>query len=165
MTQGPAQTADAAKPANGDKAGGLRAGASPARRCRTHARAQAPALEPWLASGTVRLGDLLRHPEARDTELEALALFVVRGGQSFLTPRPDLVLAPGDELLLPASPRRAGARHDSVVDSAAEYVLHGRASSGRLALAQAQPRPVGPRPGRGRAAPLTTAVATVPRRA
>jgi hypothetical protein len=57
-----------------------------------------------LASGTVRLGDLLRHPEARDTELEALALFVVRGGQSSLTPRPDLVLAPGDELLLAGQP-------------------------------------------------------------
>jgi len=57
-----------------------------------------------LASGTVRLGDLLRHPEARDTELEALALFVVRGGQSFLTPGPDLVLAPGDELLLAGQP-------------------------------------------------------------
>ncbi len=64
-------------------------------------------LEEMPAQGdewTARLVAELRHPEARHTELEALALLVVRGGQSFLTPRPDLVLAPGDELLLAGQP-------------------------------------------------------------
>jgi len=86
--------------------------------------AEAPALEPWLASGTVHLGDLLRHPEARDTELAALALLVRRGGQSFLTPGLDLVLGPGDELLLAGQPQARWALNTTlVVDSAAEYVL------------------------------------------
>ena len=56
--------------------------------------AEAPALQRWLPSGAVRLGDLPRNPEARDTELEALALLVVPGGQSFLTSAPNLVLGP-----------------------------------------------------------------------
>ncbi len=72
----------------------------------------------------MRLDDLLQHSEARDTELEALALLVVRGGQSFLTPRPDLVLAPGDELLLAGQPEARWALDTTlVVDSTAEYVL------------------------------------------
>jgi len=89
--------------------------------------AEAPALERWLANGGVRLGDLLRHPEARGTELEALALIMVRGGQSSLTPGLDLVLAPGDELLLAGQPEARWALGTTlVVDSAAEYVLMGQ---------------------------------------
>ena len=88
--------------------------------------AGAPALQPWLAGGTVRLGNLLRHPEARDTELAARALFVVRGSQSFLTPGLDLVLAPGDELLFAGQPEARWALSTTlVVDSAAQYVLTG----------------------------------------
>ncbi len=88
--------------------------------------AEAPALQSWLAAGTVRVGDLLRHPEARDRAMDALVLLVLRGDRTFLTPAPDLVLAPGDQLLLAGQPEARWALGTTlVVDASSEYVVTG----------------------------------------
>jgi Trk K+ transport system NAD-binding subunit len=90
-------------------------------------RAEAPALQRWLPEGAVRAGDLLRHPEARDRELPALILLVQRGDESFLTPGPDLVLAPGDRLLLAGRPEARWALDNTLeVDASSEYVVTGQ---------------------------------------
>jgi Trk K+ transport system NAD-binding subunit len=106
------------------------------RRCRPTAlvtwhvpltEAAAPALQPWLATGEARLGDLLRSPVDRDVPVEAVALMLVREGRDVLAPGDDVVLAPGDVLFLAG---HASARHDLatiLVDEATrEYVLHDR---------------------------------------
>jgi Trk K+ transport system NAD-binding subunit len=90
-------------------------------------RAEAPALQRWLADGAVSVGDLLRHPEARDRQLPALVLLVQRGDEDFLTPGPDFVLAPGDRLLLAGRPEARWALDNTLeVDASSEYVLTGR---------------------------------------
>jgi voltage-gated potassium channel len=89
--------------------------------------AEAPALGGWLASGSARLGDLLRNPEDREDSLHVVPLLVLRGDEATLAPDGDFVLAAGDELLLAG---RAGARRalDTTlfVPSVLEYVVHGR---------------------------------------
>jgi voltage-gated potassium channel len=88
---------------------------------------EAPALDGWLASGQARLGDLLRNPEGREQQLHAVPLLVLRDDEATLAPDGDLVLQPGDELLLagwPAARRALGTT--LVVDSVREYVTTGR---------------------------------------
>ncbi len=104
--------------------------------CGTHLQAlwkerltahEAPALTEWLASGTARLGDLLRNPENRDEPLHAVPLLVLRGDEATLAPPANFVLAPGDELLLagwPAARRALGTILE--IDAAREYVVTGR---------------------------------------
>jgi voltage-gated potassium channel len=88
---------------------------------------EAPALQRWLADGGIRLGDLLRHPESRERELEALVLLVRRRDETFLKPGPDLVLEPGDLLLFAGRPEASSALQTTlVVDATAEYVLTGQ---------------------------------------
>ncbi|MCW2613971.1 MAG: TrkA-N domain protein [Frankiales bacterium] len=88
--------------------------------------AEAPALQPWLAAGAVRVGQLLRHPEAREQRLRARLLMVLRDGRSLLTPDPELVLAPDDELLLAGDRDARWALGTTlVVDATAEHVLTG----------------------------------------
>jgi Trk K+ transport system NAD-binding subunit len=90
-------------------------------------RAEAPALQRWLGSGSVCVGDLLRHPEARQKVLDARVLLVQRGQETFLTPGPDLVLASGDRLLLAARAEARWALDNTLeVDASSEYVLTGR---------------------------------------
>jgi hypothetical protein len=88
---------------------------------------EAPALRAWLASGTARLGTLLRNPEDRDDPLHAVTLIVLRGREATLAPGDDFLLRPGDELLLAGWPaaRRALAMI-LVVDGVLEYVVTGR---------------------------------------
>ena len=88
---------------------------------------EAPTLEGWLATGSARLGDLLRNPENRDELLHAVTLVVLRGREATLAPGPDFVLATGDELLLAgwAAARRALGTI-LFVDSVREYVVSGR---------------------------------------
>ncbi|RBY75714.1 potassium transporter TrkA [Blastococcus sp. TF02-09] len=90
-------------------------------------RTEAPALAGWLASGSARLGDLLRNPEDREEHLHAVPLMVLRDGEVTLAPEGDFVLAPGDELLLAGRP---GARRalgtTLLVPSVLEYVVHDR---------------------------------------
>ena len=87
----------------------------------------APALGPWLRDGELRLSDLLRDPEDREEQLAVVVLLVERGGQCQLAPGGDLVLRPGDRLLLAgrAAVRRALAM--TLVDvSLPEYLVTGR---------------------------------------
>jgi voltage-gated potassium channel len=88
---------------------------------------EAPALEEWLATGTARLGELLRNPENRDDALHAVPLIVLRGHEATLAPDDDFVLAEGDEILLAgwAAARRALGT-TLLVDAAREYVVTGR---------------------------------------
>jgi Trk K+ transport system NAD-binding subunit len=90
-------------------------------------RQEAPALASWLASGTARLGTLLRNPEDRDEPLHAVTLLVLRGNEATLAPDDDFVLQPGDELLLAgwAAARRA-LTTILVVDGVLEYVVTGQ---------------------------------------
>jgi Trk K+ transport system NAD-binding subunit len=88
---------------------------------------EAPTLGGWLATGTARLGALLRNPENRDEPLHAVTLLVLRGGRATLAPDDDFVLAAGDELLLagwPAARRALGTI--LFVESVLEYVVSGR---------------------------------------
>ncbi len=87
---------------------------------------EAPALQPWLRRGGVRLGELLRHPDDRDSQLEVVVLLALSGDDSVLLPGPDHVLRPGDQLLLAgraATQRSLGMT--LIVDAIAEYALTG----------------------------------------
>ncbi len=90
-------------------------------------RADAPALVPWLASGEVSLGDLVRSPEDRDRRLRVVPMLVRRGEDSVLTPDDDLVLAEGDEILLAGRVADRRALETILWDDAArEYLLFDR---------------------------------------
>jgi len=87
---------------------------------------EAPALQRWLSAGAVRLGDLLRHPDARDEPLQAEVLLLLRDGHSVLRPGADVVLAAGDQLLLAGQAESRGALSTTLlVDAASEHVLTG----------------------------------------
>jgi voltage-gated potassium channel len=88
---------------------------------------EAPTVGSWLASGSARLGTLLRNPEDRDEPLHAVTLIVMRDREAILAPDDDFVLRPGDELLLAgwAAARRALATI-LTVDGVLEYVVTGR---------------------------------------
>jgi voltage-gated potassium channel len=88
---------------------------------------EAPALAGWLASGSARLGDLLRNPENREERLHAVPLLVLRNGEATLAPDEEFVLAAGDELLLAGRPSARRALGTTLfVPSVLEYVVHGR---------------------------------------
>lgn len=90
-------------------------------------RDQAPAIAGWLADGRVSVGDLLRSPEDRDRQLRAVPLLLFRAGEADLTPGPDTVLAPDDELLFAGQgSERRELESTLVVDSTAAYVLFDR---------------------------------------
>jgi Trk K+ transport system NAD-binding subunit len=108
---------------------------------------EAPALGNWLASGSARLGDLLRNPEDRDDPLHAVTLIVMRGRDAALAPDDDFVLRPGDELLLAgwAAARRALATI-LVVDGILEYVVTGRRVPSSWLWRRMRPAPEPERP-------------------
>jgi hypothetical protein len=90
-------------------------------------RQEAPALGAWLASGSARLGDLLRNPEDRGEPLRALVLLVLRNGEATLAPDDDFVLEAGDELLLAGRPAARRALGTVLfVEAVLEFVLTGR---------------------------------------
>jgi Trk K+ transport system NAD-binding subunit len=62
----------------------------------------APALMPWLTTGGLTLGDVMRSPVDRDQSLDAVVLALVRDGESRPGPGTDELLRPGDRLLLAA---------------------------------------------------------------
>jgi hypothetical protein len=88
---------------------------------------EAPTVATWLASGSARLGTLLRNPEDRDEPLHAVTLIVMRDREAILAPDGDFVLRPGDELLLAgwAAARRALVT-SLTLDGVLEYVVTGR---------------------------------------
>ena len=87
---------------------------------------EAPALQRWLSAGSVRLDDLLRHPDARDDPLDAQVLLLLRGDRSVLRPAADTVLVADDQLLIAGSAEaRAELARTLLVDAVPEYVLRG----------------------------------------
>ncbi len=87
---------------------------------------EAPALLPRLADG-LPLGAVLRDPEDRDRQLDVVVLALMRGDDSIAAPDDEVVLEPGDELLLAA--QAAGRRSlDATLTHppTTEYVLDGR---------------------------------------
>ncbi|MGN6751484.1 MAG: NAD-binding protein [Intrasporangium sp.] len=87
----------------------------------------APALASWLAAGTLTLGDLMRSPVDRDRSLRAVALAVVRNGESLPGPGRDEVLRPGDRLLIAAQrPTRRTLDATLGHGPTAAYVVEGR---------------------------------------
>lgn len=90
-------------------------------------RGEASTLLPWLDTGEATLGDMLRRPEDRSRSIDAIPLMVTRDDEDIFTPDDDLVLLPGDEVLLAG---RADARRSleatMVDDATREYVIHGR---------------------------------------
>ncbi len=87
-------------------------------------RAQAPALDGWLAEGRVVLGDLLRSPEDRERQLQVVPLLLLRDGRAVLTPDGETVLARDDELLFAGhGSERRELESTLVVDSTGAYVL------------------------------------------
>ena len=103
---------------------------------------EAPALSGWLPEGGARLRDLLRDPDDRDEQLDAVDLRALReaephavaqhgahlhGVESLLVPGPELLLEPGDQLLLAGSPAARRAMSSTmVVDAVREDVVRGR---------------------------------------
>lgn len=86
-----------------------------------------PALNPWLAAGTLTLGDLMRSPVDRHESLDAVALALVRDGRSDPAPAPDEVLQPGDRLLLAATRASRRALDATLAQpSTAAYVVDDR---------------------------------------
>ncbi|HET8594492.1 MAG TPA: NAD-binding protein [Intrasporangium sp.] len=87
----------------------------------------APALMPWLTTDGLTLGDLMRSPVDRDRSLDAVALALVRDGESLPSPGGHELLRPGDRLLLaaPTATRRA---LDATIahEPTAAYVVEGR---------------------------------------
>lgn len=65
----------------------------------------APAVAAWLRRGqTLRLGDLMREPDDRDTILPVAALLLVRDGEPVFMPPEDTPLALDDQVLLVGKP-------------------------------------------------------------
>jgi voltage-gated potassium channel len=103
---------------------------------------EAPVVARWLASGSARLGTLLRNPEDRDEPLHAVTLLVLRGPEAILAPDDDFVLQPGDELLLagwPAARRALGTT--LVVDGILEYLVTGRRAPSSWIWRRLRPAP------------------------
>ena len=87
---------------------------------------EAPALQDWLASGDVTVGDLLRSPDDREQELDAVVLLLLRGDASILTPGEDTVLEPDDQLLIAGRPAsRRALDMTLIVEPVCDYVVTG----------------------------------------
>ena len=69
----------------------------------------------------VRVADLLRDPARRDAQLDALPLVVTRDGEATMLPDDDMVMLPGDVLLLCGTRR---ARHRLHATLRNPYTLH-----------------------------------------
>ncbi|WP_233498778.1 TrkA family potassium uptake protein [Blastococcus sp. TF02A-26] len=95
---------------------------------------EAPSLGGWLSSGRLRLGDLLRSPVDRERRLAVVPLVLKQGEEHLLAPADDVVLGPGDELLLAGRPAERRALEATLMDDAVpEYLVSGqRVASGWL---------------------------------
>jgi voltage-gated potassium channel len=88
---------------------------------------EAPALRWWLENGELRLGDLVRNPDAREETLHVVPLLVLRGEDCALVPDDDFLLRPGDQLLFAGRPIARRALEKSVmVDAVPAYLVTGR---------------------------------------
>ena len=84
-------------------------------------------LRSWLASGTARLGDLLRDPDDREQQLDCVVLLLQRGDESMSAPDDDTVLQLGDRLLVAGTTAaRRGLDNTMYVPETLVYVTSGR---------------------------------------
>ena len=87
---------------------------------------EAPALQRWLVEGEVTVADLLRSPDDREQELDAMVLLLMRGDHSILTPDGDTVLEPDDQVLVAGRPTSRRALDTTlVVEPVCDYVITG----------------------------------------
>jgi hypothetical protein len=87
---------------------------------------EAPALQGWLAEGAVTVADLLRSPDDRERELDAVVLLLLRGDDSILTPDEDTVLEPDDQLLIAGrTTSRRAMDMTLIVEPVCDYVVTG----------------------------------------
>lgn len=101
---------------------------TPERDVLTVSAAEAPAITAWLARGqTLRLRDLLRAPDDRESTLPLGALVLVRDGEHRFMPDEDTALALGDEVLLVGKPGGLSqAREARHYPATVEYLATGR---------------------------------------
>lgn len=86
----------------------------------------APAVVHWLDGHGLQLGDLLRHPNDRDSHLPLVVLMVERDGQQLLAPASDTALQTGDRVLLAGTGRGLADIRDSLFYPATlEYIVTG----------------------------------------
>lgn len=89
-------------------------------------RAHAPAVVAWLDDGQLTVGDLLRHPQAREDPLQLVVLMIVRGGRQIIAPASDTQLELDDQVLLAGTGRGIADIREALFHTAAlEYVVTG----------------------------------------
>jgi Trk K+ transport system NAD-binding subunit len=87
---------------------------------------EAPALTKWLAAGGVRLGDLIRDPKGRESQLDVVPLALLQDGEQVLAPDDDHLLHRDDHLLVAGRSRALQALDATFVDGpTAAYVIGG----------------------------------------
>ncbi len=86
----------------------------------------APAVVDWLAGHELTVGDLLRHPDAREDHLELVVLMIARDGGEILSPSDETTLQVGDKVLVVGTPRGvADVRATLYYPATVEYVVTG----------------------------------------
>jgi len=88
---------------------------------------EAAGVAPWLDTGELTVGDLLRTPQDRERPLEALVLAVVSGDTGVVAPDDDHRLRSGDALLVAGTAAARRALDATLAnDITAAYVVEGR---------------------------------------
>jgi voltage-gated potassium channel len=88
---------------------------------------EAPAIQEWLAEGSLTIGDLLRSTVHRERHLDVVPLALVRGDDSTVDPAPHTVLKTGDVLLMAARPNARHALEETLSHQpTAAFVIEGR---------------------------------------
>jgi len=78
--------------------------------------AHAPGAMKWLSHHELKLGDLLRDPDHREQPIALVPLILTRGAEDVFAPPDDLLLRPGDEIVV--------AGHDAAMDVLDHTLFH-----------------------------------------
>ena len=70
----------------------------------------------WLSHHELKLGDLLRDPDHREQPIALVPLILTRGAEDVFAPPDDLLLRPGDEIVV--------AGHDAAMDVLDHTLFH-----------------------------------------
>ncbi len=86
-----------------------------------------PAVQRWLGSRTLTLGDLLRSPSDRQRTLPVVVVEMLRDGERTILPPPDLELRSGDKLVLVGTRDALDDLGEAMYDdSTLQYLVTGR---------------------------------------
>jgi len=86
-----------------------------------------PSLAHWLATDDAQLGDLLRDPQQRNTNLNAVVMLLIRDERNIVFPGDDTVLRDGDQLLLAGTTGARTSLQDVLaVPAAFNYTVQGQ---------------------------------------